>query len=106
MSDLLLVRGIDVTAARPLFDLWKANRKWVRSVELRDAWEPQQLEINGRDAGALMRGKHKGDLADLVLLIQANGGHVVHLMLHRSNAERSEEDLADWAQALHLKGPQ
>jgi hypothetical protein len=69
----------------------------VRSVELRDAWEPQQLEINGRDAGAYMKGKHKGDLAELVLLIQEHGGRVVHLMLHRSTVERYEEDLIEWA---------
>ena len=97
MSDFLLVRGIDATAARPLFDAWKASRKWVRSIELRDAWEPQQLEINGRAAVGYMKGKHKAELADLVLLIQDNGGRVVHLKLHRSQAERLEEDLGEWA---------
>lgn len=97
MSDFLLVRGIDASAVRSLFDSWKANRKWVRSVGLRDAWEPQQLEINGRDAVAYLRGKHQADLADLVLLIQAHGGHVIHLMLHRSEVERREEDLGEWA---------
>ena len=97
MSDFLLVRGIDETTARRLFDGWKTTRKWVRSVEMRDAWEPQQLEINGRDAVHCMKGKHKADLADLVLLIQENGGRVIHLMLHRRNAERIEEDLGEWA---------
>jgi hypothetical protein len=97
MSDFLLVRGIDANAARPLFDAWKAARKWVRSVELRDAWEPQELEINHRNAIAFMRGKHKDELAALVLLIQEHGGRVVHLMLHRSTAERSEQDLGEWA---------
>src|SRR5262245_6398741 len=97
MSDFLLVRGIDPAAARPVFDSWKANRKWVRSVELRDAWEPQQLEINGRDAGNYMTGKHKAQLAELILLIQQSGGRVIHLMLHRRAAERIEEDLGEWA---------
>ena len=97
MSDFLLVRGIDTEATRPLFDTWKATRKWVRAVGLRDAWEPQQLEINGRDACNYMRGKHKSDLAELVLLIQEHGGRAVHLMLHRSVAERIEEDLGEWA---------
>ncbi len=32
MSDIMLVRGIDASVAQPLFDLWKKNRKWVRSV--------------------------------------------------------------------------
>ena len=97
MSDFVLVRGIDAAAARPLLDTWKAKRKWVRSVELLDAWEPQQLQINGRDAVGYMKGKHKADLAELVLLIQENGGNVVHLRLHRSRAERPEEDLGEWA---------
>jgi hypothetical protein len=97
MSDFLLIRGIDANAARPLFDGWKANRKWVRSVELRDAWEQQQLTINGRDAVVFMAGKHKADLAELVLLLQAHGGRVIHLMLHRSTADRIEEDLGEWA---------
>ena len=97
MSDFLLVRDIDAAAARRTFDVWKANRKWVRSIDLRDVWGPQQLEINGRDAGMYMRGKHKADLAELVILIQQHGGRVIHLMLHRGAAERIEEDLDAWA---------
>jgi hypothetical protein len=79
MSDFLLVRGIDETSARRLFDGWKATRKWVRSVEMRDAWEPHELEINRRNAVHYMKGKHKAELANLVLLIQENGGRVIHL---------------------------
>jgi hypothetical protein len=97
MSDFLLVRGIDAASARPLLEEWAAKRKWVRSVELRDAWEPQELEINRRNAVVFMRGKHKDDLAALVVLIQEYGGRVVHLMLHRSRAQRSEQDLGEWA---------
>lgn len=97
MSDLLVVRGIDATRTRPLLNAWAAVRKWVRSAELRDAWEPQELEINGRNAVTFMRGKHKGDLAALVLLLQEHGGRVVHLMLHRRPVDRVEEDLAAWA---------
>jgi hypothetical protein len=97
MSDWLLVRGIDATSATPLFEAWAATRKWVRAVELRDGWEPQELEINRRNAVVFMRGKHKDDLAALVLLIQQHGGRVVHLMLHRSTVERSEQDLGEWA---------
>jgi hypothetical protein len=55
------------------------------------------LEINGRDAGAYMKGKHRAELAELILLLSENGGRVIHLMLHRSQAERIEEDLLDWA---------
>ena len=95
MSDLLLVRGIDASTARPIIASWKMNRNWVRSVELRNAWEPQQLEINGRNAVAFMKGKHKAELAEFVLLIESHGGSVIHLMLHRSTAERCEEDLTE-----------
>jgi hypothetical protein len=102
MSDFLLVRGINAVALQPLIDKWQASRKWVRSVSLREAWEPQQLEINSRDACAYMRPKHKADLAELVLLIQTHGGRVTHLMLHRSVAERIEEDVGEWARR-HLE---
>jgi hypothetical protein len=87
-----------------LFDAWKASRKWVRSVELRDTWDPQQLEINARDACAYLRGKHKPDLAELVILVQEHGGRVIHLMLHRSAAERMEEDLGEWARSHAAPG--
>lgn len=97
MSDFLLVRGIDRTEAKRVLDAWKATHKWVRSVELSDVWEPQHLKINGRDAIVYMTGKHKVDLAGLILLILQSGGHVVHLMLHRREAERIEEDLGEWA---------
>jgi hypothetical protein len=97
MSDLLVVRGIDAAAARPLFEAWAAPREWVRSVELRDAWEPQELEINRRNAVVFTRGKHKGDFAALVLLIQEHGGRVIHLKLHRRTVDRMEEDLGEWA---------
>ena len=32
-----------------------------------------------------------------MLLIHENGGKVIHLMLHRSKAERLEKDLGEWA---------
>ena len=98
MSDFILVRGLDKSSLRPLFDAWKANRKWVRTVDVETRWEPQQLEINGHDAVAYMKGKHRAELAELIVLIHANGGQVIHLMLHRSKAERIEEDLLAWAQ--------
>jgi hypothetical protein len=97
MSDFLLIRGLDVAELRPLLDAWKKPHKWVRSVDVHTRWEPQQLEINGRDAGAYMKGKHRAELAELILLLSENGGRVIHLMLHRSQAERIEEDLLDWA---------
>jgi hypothetical protein len=100
MSDFLLVRGLDAVAALPLFDSWRVSRKWVRSVELRDVYEAQELEINGRNAVAFMRGKHKADLADLVLLLHDHGGRVVHLMLHRSTVERCGQDLEKWARRI------
>jgi hypothetical protein len=96
MSNFLLVRGIDASAVQPLFDAWKAPRQWVRCVELRDAWELQQLEINGRNANAFLQGKHKAELAELVLLIQEHGGQVIHLSLV-GKSERYEEDLGEWA---------
>jgi hypothetical protein len=97
MSDLLVVRGIKPAEARPLLGAWAAAQKWVKSAELRDAWEPQELEINGRNAVAFMRGKHKDDLAGLVRFLQEHGGQVVHMMLHRRPVDRVEEDLAGWA---------
>lgn len=97
MSDLLVVRGIDGPTARPLLQAWAASQAWVNSVELRDAWEPQELEINHRNAVAFIRGKHKRDLAALVLLLQEHGGQVIHVMLHRRKVDRVEEDLGEWA---------
>lgn len=97
MSDLLVVRQIDDAAARPLLDSWAATREWVRSVELRDAWDTQELEINRRNAVFYKRGKHRDDLAALVLLLQEHGGRVVHLSLHRRPAETVEVDLGEWA---------
>jgi hypothetical protein len=96
MSDFFLVRGIDTAVAHSVFAAWKVTRKWVRSVELVDVWEPQHLEINRRDAIFYMVGKHKVDLAQLVLMIQEHGGHAIHLKLRR-NPERIEEDLGAWA---------
>jgi hypothetical protein len=95
MSDLMLLRGINAAAAKPLLDAWRKGRKWVRKIELRDAWEPQELEINGRNGLCYMQGKHKEELADLILLLEDNGGQVIHLKLHRSLAERIEEDLSN-----------
>lgn len=100
MSDLLLVRGIKASVIRPLFEAWALPRKWVQSVELRDRWEPQELEINRRNAVGFMRGKHRDDLAELVLLIQESGGQVVHLTLRRSTVEHLEHDLGEWASNL------
>ena len=97
MSDFLFVRGIDAAATRPLFDAWKSTRKWVRSVGLRDSWEPQALEINRRNAMTFTVGKHKVDLAHLVLLIQERGGRVIHSILHRRPVDRLEEDMGEWA---------
>jgi hypothetical protein len=104
VSDFLLVRGIDATAARGAFEAWKAGRAWARSVELRDGWEPQELEINRRNAVAHLTGKHRAELAELVLMIQDRGGRVIHLMLHRSAAERVEEDLGEWATRHAARG--
>ncbi len=97
MSDLVLVRGIDQTAAQPLFDAWKKDREWVRSIELQRRWEPQELEINGHAAVKYLTGKHKSEFAELVLLIDGRGGQVIHLMLHRREGERLEQDLVQWA---------
>ncbi len=108
MTDFLLVRGISTDAARSVLATWKASRKWVRLVELVDVYEPQHLEINRRDATFFMVGKHKVDLARLILLIQEAGGRAIHLKLHRRVAPRIEEDLGEWAlkQAGKTRSPE
>ena len=100
MSDLLVVRGIDAAAARGSLDEWAASREWVRSVTLRDAWEPQQLEINRRCALKYKHGKHKLELAELVLRLAECGAQVIHVMLHRHTQERAEQDLWEWADGV------
>jgi hypothetical protein len=108
MTDFLQVRGLASDAVRTVLATWKASRNWVRSVELVDVNEPQHLEINRRDAIFFMRGKHKFDLADLILLIQGAGGRAIHLKLHRRIAPRIEEDLGEWAlkQAGKTRSPE
>ena len=81
MSDLLTIRGIGPEPATRLLQEWATARPWVRSAELRRRWEAAELEINGRNAARLMRGKHKTELAELVLLVEREGGRVVHVML-------------------------
>jgi hypothetical protein len=98
----MLLRGLNATTAKPVLDAWKRHRRWVRSIELRDAWEPQELEINGRSGVNYRKGKHKAELADLILLLHDCGGQVIHLMLHRQ-PERIEEDLTEWASRWSTK---
>jgi hypothetical protein len=80
-------------AACSVLATWKASRKWVRSVELMQVYEPQALMINRRHPS--MVGKHKVDLAELILLIEGAGGRVIHLKLRRQG--RIEENLSAWA---------
>jgi hypothetical protein len=98
VCDFLLVRGIDEVAARPLLDAWKAAHKWVRSVDLVDYWCPQHLVINNREAVKYLKGRYQDDLADLVALLEENGGCVIHLTANREKPEASEEDLSRWAE--------
>jgi hypothetical protein len=97
MSDLLVIQGTDAITAQAVLDAWARGRAWVRSATTRDAWEPLQLEINGRNARGYMQGKHKFELAELVRAFGEVGGRVVHVMLHRAGYERSERNLAEWA---------
>jgi hypothetical protein len=100
MSDYWILRGIDASDARPVFEAWTAKKRWVRSVELRNGYELQELEINRKPAGNYQKGKHKVELAELVVLLQKHGGRVIHVMLHRHVAERLEEDMSDWAEGV------
>ena len=97
MSDFLIVRGIEPLGLRVVFETWRAGRKRVKSIEVRNAWELQELEINRRNVVKHKQGKHKLDLAQLVVLIQLAGGCVIHVKLHRSRGRRIEEDLSEWA---------
>lgn len=98
VCDFLLVRGIDQVAARPLLDAWKAAHKWVRSIYFVDICYPQTLFINGRDAVKYLKGRQQDDLADLVALLEENGGRVIRLTANREKPEESEEDLGRWAE--------
>jgi hypothetical protein len=98
VCEFLLVRGIDEVAARPLLDAWKAVHKWVRSVNLLDIWYPQHLVINSREAVKYLKGRHQDDLADLVALLEENGGRVIHLTANREKPEELEEDLSRWVE--------
>ena len=93
MSDLLVVRGIDASAARLALDEWALSRQWVKSVDLRDRWESQELEINSRNAIAFVRGKHRAELMALVELLRAHQAQVVHVMWRRSGSKREEQVL-------------
>jgi hypothetical protein len=95
MSDLLVIRGMNAEPANRLLEQWAQSRPWARSAEVHQRWEPGELEINGHNAMKFMRGKHKQELAELILLLERAGARVVHVMLRDDH--RAEEDLGEWA---------
>lgn len=98
MSDLLIVRSPKTQSVeRALLD-WSGTRQWVKSAELHDGWEKSELQINRRNAYKFMRGKHKHELAELVMAICDLGGSVVHVALRGD--QRSETELRDWAMRI------
>lgn len=95
MSDLLVIRDINDDALAETLNAWRSSRQWARAVEVRDGWESRELRINRRNAFHHLRGKHKSELAALVLDICSRGGRVVHVELRDSF--RREADLREWA---------
>jgi hypothetical protein len=57
------------------------------------------LQINGKNAYHFMRGKHKHEVAELILTISRLGGTVLHIALR--DADRFETELAEWAARIN-----
>lgn len=65
-------------------------------IELRHRCDPDELETNRVNAIGRMRGKHKTDLAELILMLAQIDAKVIHVQLRK--ADRKEIDLIEWAQ--------
>jgi hypothetical protein len=102
MSDYLIIRGIQPARANNVLGEWAKPRRWAREADVRRAWDPQELFINGRNAIRLMKGKHKQELAELVLLLAQHGASAVHVMLR--DDQRLEVDLGEWAGRITNRG--
>ena len=95
MSDLLTIRGIDTEAANEFLRAWARSKPWARSAQVCRRWEPAELEVGGRNAIRFMKGKHKRELAELVLALGHAGGQLIRVKLR--DDQRLEQDLGDWA---------
>lgn len=95
MSDFLVVRGGTNAEIRKVLQAWKASNQWVNLIELNRRCDPDELEINRVNAVGRLRGKHKADLAELILMLARIDVQTVHVKLRESG--REEFQLTDWA---------